>query len=116
MTRLLATTAVVALGMFVAPLSFAQNQPVGPGQTAAAAKDALNQEDKMFVKEAAIGGMAEVEMSKIAQKSENAEVKSFADRMVRDHTAANTQLTATVTGLGADMPKSLDSEHERMRD
>ena len=59
--------------------------------------------------------MAEVELSKIAQKSENAEVKRFAERMVQDHTAANEQLTAIATGLGVEMPKALDSEHERGR-
>jgi putative membrane protein len=57
----------------------------------------------------------EVELSKLAQKSENADVKSFADRMVRDHTKANQELTTIATGLGVDAPKALDPEHERMR-
>jgi predicted outer membrane protein len=43
--------------------------------------DALNQEDETFVKEAAIGGMVEVELNEIAQKSENADVKRLAHRM-----------------------------------
>ena len=59
--------------------------------------------------------MAEVELSKLAQKSENADVKSFADRMIRDHTKANQELTTIATGLGVDVPKALDPEHERMR-
>jgi putative membrane protein len=57
-----------------------------------------------------------VELSKIAQKSENADVKRFADRMVEDHTKANEQLTSIATELGVQMPKTLDSEHERMRE
>jgi putative membrane protein len=115
MLRLLTTTAVVAVGLLAAPALFAQtSQPSHPG--AASAKDALSQEDKTFVKEAAIGGMAEVELSKIAQKSENADVKRFADRMVQDHTKANEQLTTIATGLGADMPKAVDSDHELMRE
>jgi putative membrane protein len=120
MYRLLTTTAaVVAAGLIAAPASFAQSgQPHPSGQPAAssAAKDTLNQEDKTFVKEAAIGGMAEVQLSKVAQKSENADVKSFADRMVRDHTAANEQLTAVAAGLGVELPKALDSEHDKMRE
>jgi putative membrane protein len=76
---------------------------------------ALNQEDQTFVKEAGIGGMAEVELSKLAQKSETADVKSFADRMIQDHTKANQELTTIATGLGVDAPKALDPEHERMR-
>src|SRR5262249_8381589 len=76
----------------------------------------LNQEDRTFVKEAATGGMAEIQLSKLAQKSENAEVKSFADRMVRDHTAANEQLTTITGSLGVELPKTFDSEHERIRE
>jgi putative membrane protein len=113
MLRLLTTTAVVAVGLLAAPLSFAQTGQ--PHAAATAAKDALDQEDKTFVREAASGGMAEVELSKVAQKSENGDVKRFADRMIEDHTKANEQLTSIATGLGVDIPKALDSEHERMR-
>lgn len=119
MIRLLTTTALVAAGLLVAAPSFAQTsqpRPAGQAAPATAAKDAPNQEDATFVKQAATGGMAEVELSKIAQKSENADVKRFADRMVQDHTKVNEQLTAIATGLGADLPKTLDSEHARMRD
>jgi putative membrane protein len=118
MMRLLTTTAIVALGLLAPPVFAQTSQPTAPGHAspAATAKDALSQEDKMFVKEAAAGGMAEVELSKIAQKSENADVKSFADRMVKDHSMANAQLTAIASGLGADIPKALDPEHERMRE
>ena len=120
MIRMLTTSAaVVAVGLIGAPASFAQSsQPRASGQPAAssAAKDTLNQEDKTFVKEAASGGIAEVQLSKLAQKSENAEVKSFADRMVRDHTAANEQLTAIAGSLGVELPKALDSEHDRIRE
>jgi putative membrane protein len=114
MLRLLTTTAVVAVGLLAAPPIFAQTGQ--PGHAAAtSAKDALDQEDKTFVREAAIGGMAEVELSKIAQKSENGDVKRFADRMIADHTEANEQLTTIATGLGVDLPKTLDSQHERIR-
>jgi putative membrane protein len=81
-----------------------------------AAGETLNQEDKTFVKQAAPGGLAEVELSKMAQKSLNADVKSFADRMILDHTAANEQLSSLATGLGVEMPKTIASEHQRMRE
>jgi putative membrane protein len=108
-----------AAGLILAPdISAQTSQPPAPNRAAPAAgtaKDALNQEDNTFVKEAGIGGMAEVELSKLAQKSENADVKNFADRMIRDHTKANQELTTIARGLGVDMPKALDPEHERMR-
>lgn len=108
------TTAVVAVGLLAASPIFAQTgQPSHAAATAA--KDALDQQDKAFVREAAIGGMAEVELSKIAQKSENADVKRFAERMIEDHAKANDQLTSIATGLGVDLPKTPDSEHERLR-
>jgi putative membrane protein len=113
MLRLLTTTAVVAVGLLATPIFAQTAQPSLP--TTTSAKDALDQEDQTFVREAAIGGMAEVELSKIAQKSENSDVKRFAERMIEDHTKANEQLTSIATGLGIDIPKTVDSEHERMR-
>src|SRR5690349_11199786 len=113
MLRLLTTTAIVAVGLLACSPVFAQT---GQPNAAAFAKAALDEEDKNFVKEATIGGMAEVEFSKIAQKSENADVKRFADRMIEDHTKANQQLASIITALGVETPKALDSEHERMRD
>ena len=115
MIGLLARTAVFAVGLSLGAVSYAQTSPPGASLAAPAAKDTLNQEDKTFVKEAALGGMAEVELSKRAQKSENADVKSFADRMIRDHTAANQELTTIARGLGIDPPTALDPEHEEMR-
>ena len=115
MIRLLTRTGVFAVGLLLGAASYAQTSPPSTSAAPPAAKDTLNQQDKTFVKEAAIGGMAEVELSKIAQKSDNAEVKRFADRMVRDHSAANQELTTIATGLGIDMPKALDQEHEQMR-
>ena len=120
MIRMLTTTAaMIAAGLIVAPVGFAQSsqsRPSGSPAASSTAKETLNQEDKTFIKKAATGGMAEVQLSKLAQKSENAEVKSFADRMVRDHTAANEQLTTIAGSLGVELPKTLDSEHERIRE
>jgi putative membrane protein len=115
MIFLLARLAVFAVGLSLGAASYAQTSPPSAPSGTPAAKDTLNQEDKTFVKEAGIGGMAEVELSKLAQKSENADVKKFADRMVQDHTKANQELTTVATGLGIDLPKALDQEHEQMR-
>jgi putative membrane protein len=35
--------------------------------------------------------------------------------MIRDHTAAAAQLTATATGIGAEVPETLAAEHDGMR-
>ncbi len=65
-------------------------------KTDAAHKDhaaGLPAADAMFVKKAADGGMTEVAIGKLAQdKAENADVKSFAAKLVTDHSQANTDL------------------------
>lgn len=49
--------------------------------------------DKTFVKKAAEGGLAEVELGQLAtQKASSEEVKKFGQRMVDDHSKANDQL------------------------
>ena len=63
--------------------------------TGAQAADAgkLSGQDKSFLKDAAEGGNAEVEASKVAlDKSGSADVKTFAQMMVDDHGKAGTEL------------------------
>ena len=53
----------------------------------------LSGQDKSFLKDAAEGGNAEVEASKVAlDKSSSADVKTFAQQMVDDHGKAGTEL------------------------
>jgi hypothetical protein len=69
MLRVFTTAAIIAVGLVAEPPVFAQTSQLSHP---AATKDTLNREDRTFVKEAASGVMAEVELSRIAQKSENA--------------------------------------------
>jgi putative membrane protein len=53
----------------------------------------LTAADTKFVKEAADGGMAEVELGQLAaSKASSDDVKKFGQRMVDDHGKANDQL------------------------
>ena len=66
-----------------------------------------------FVKTAALGGMTEVEASKLAvSKSQDPKVRAFAQQMVKDHTAANAELKDLAARKGWTVPTSLDSEHK----
>lgn len=68
----------------------------------------LGSDDTDFVKNAAKGNLAEVELGRLAvQKSSSPEVKDFANRMIRDHTKANEQLSALAASKGVDVPKSI---------
>ncbi len=63
--------------------------------------------DANFVNAAAKGGMMEVAMGKTAAKnSKNADVKSFGNRMVSDHSAANNELKAIATRKGIKLPSA----------
>ncbi len=66
----------------------------------------------MFVKMAALGGMTEVELGKIAQtKARDPSVRKFADEMIKDHSKANTELATLAKTKGLAVPTTLDSEH-----
>jgi putative membrane protein len=69
--------------------------------------------DQHFMKEAANGGMAEVELGQLAaDKASNPEVKEFANRMVKDHTQANDQLRQIATQKGVTLPSSPSAKYE----
>jgi putative membrane protein len=68
-----------------------------------------------FVKKAALDGMTEVELGKIAlSKSQDAKIKKFAQRMVDDHGMANEELASIAKKKGLTVPMALDAEHKSM--
>lgn len=70
-------------------------------------------DDKKFAKNAALGGITEVELGKLAaQKGSSDAVKQFGQKMVDDHSKANDQLKEIATKAGIDVPTSLDSKHQ----
>lgn len=76
----------------------------GSGQMAA---------DHKFVMFAAMGGMAEVEMGRLAaQKGASEDVRQFGQRMVDDHTKANEELMRIVSTKGMTPPMTLDAKHQ----
>ncbi|MGH9667584.1 MAG: DUF4142 domain-containing protein [Bryobacteraceae bacterium] len=68
--------------------------------------------DRKFVKDAAMGGLAEVEMGKLAvQKASSDSVKQFGQKLIDDHTKANDQLRQVASQQSVQVPESLDSKH-----
>jgi putative membrane protein len=88
--------------------------PDTPGlESARPPPDHANTQDKLFARQAAIGGRAEVELGKIAQEKAGSEaVRAFAKRMVDDHGKSNERLMKLARGVQAEIPKDLDSEHK----
>jgi putative membrane protein len=63
--------------------------------------------DSSFYKNAAEGGMSEVELGQLAQqKASNQAVKDFGAMMVKDHTAANEKLKGLAASKQVSLPDS----------
>jgi putative membrane protein len=68
-----------------------------------------------FVKTAAEDGMTEVELGKLAlRKSSDSHVKTFAQKMVQDHSQADRQLESLAKSKGLTVPMKLDAKHSAM--
>jgi putative membrane protein len=77
----------------------------------------LSASDKKFVLGAAKGGMAEVELGKLAtEKAASDDVKKFGQRMVDDHTKANDQLKQVAQQEGIQLPTGLSSKDEMTKE
>src|SRR6185369_11383823 len=73
----------------------------------------LSPADKTFVQKAAICGLAEVEMGKLAQqKAASDQVKQFGTRMVDDHSKANDALKQVASSKGIALPSDLDAKQK----
>jgi putative membrane protein len=70
-----------------------------------------------FAAKAAQGGMAEVEMGRLAvQRGTDSAVKEFGQRMVVDHTRANEELKAIAARKHIQLPSDLDSDQKSKLD
>jgi putative membrane protein len=68
---------------------------------------AADNPDASFYKKAAEGGIAEVQMGRLAHdKSSTQSVKDFGAMMMKDHSAANDKLKAIADGKGIKLPAS----------
>jgi putative membrane protein len=83
----------------------------------ATAQTTLDRGDRKFMEDAAQGGMAEVQLGQLAaQKGQSAGVKQFGQRMVDDHTKANTELKQLASNKGVNLPTDLTSSDKREYD
>src|SRR5579863_9201352 len=90
------TTFCTFLGCW-AVLAHQENTPAS-GRQATAERQKQGYADEKFVRGAAEGGMAEIELGKLAQeRGQSEEVKKFGQRMVEDHTKANEELKQIAT-------------------
>ena len=91
--------------------------PDTPGlETAKPAADHSNTQDKLFLRQAALGNQAEVELGRLAsKKGESKSVRDFAQHMIEDHGKSGDLLRKQGRGVNANIPKELDPEHQAVR-
>jgi putative membrane protein len=123
-TWLRSATFTVALALAAAPVAYAQGgqkptgtQSQGQGTKTAPTQQASGGADQVFVKEMFMTNMAEIELGKMAaEKASSADVKSYAQMMVTQHTQANKDLIAVASGLSVEQPTALDAKHQALSD
>jgi putative membrane protein len=88
--------------------------------SAAVAQDASQmlasqEQDKTFLKHAAEGGYAEVQLGQLAaQKATNPDVKAFAQKMVDDHSALNEKMMPFAQQVGVTPPTAMDKKDQAL--
>ena len=81
----------------------------------APAAEAVNAES--FAKQAMLANKAEVKLGELAvEKAQSADVKAFAQMMVKEHTNGLNTLKEAVKGQGVEEPAQLDAKHQTLYD
>lgn len=122
MKRLISAAAALGASAAFAGVLFAQGTAVKPTpQTsrpaAQTSKDrpgnTLPAGSAAFVKSAAEGGQAEVDLATTAEsRSSNSQVKSLAETIHRDHEAANAELKTLAEKKNVTLPTSISKTHQ----
>jgi putative membrane protein len=96
--------------------SRASASPAAQGSPAQASSK-LSRVDQQFIKKAAEGGLAEVELGQLAlQKASGREVKNFGRRMVDDHGKANDELKRIAASKGLVLPQKPAAKNKATKD
>jgi predicted outer membrane protein len=75
----------------------------------------MSSADQKFIMMAAMGGMAEIEMARLAlQKSASDSVKQYAQKMIDDHTMSGDELKQLAAMKGVTLPMQPDAKHMAM--
>jgi putative membrane protein len=76
-----------------------------------------NPDSTKFSSAAARGGLAEVELGRLAvQRGSNPAVKSFGQQMIEDHSRANNELKSIATRKSITLPLDMNSDQKAMID
>jgi putative membrane protein len=108
---------VAGLSLLLAGMLLGQETTASSKSSQNSAVSAMS--DTQFAKEAAAGGMAEVELGQLAQQKGSSEtVKNFGKKMVEDHSHANEKLTSIASeqkiGLAAGLSRQDQATYDHL--
>ena len=107
----------VAAALALPPAVMAQQPDKSATKQADQNKGGLASSERKFIMDAAHGGMAEVELGKMAaEKGSSDAVKQFGKRMADDHGKASEELKQLAQQKGLTLPTDLDKKHKQLRD
>lgn len=100
---------VFASGGYIAQAQ--QNQePVEQNQ------NRISATDRQFMVKAAQAGIAEITLAQLAlQRAVTNEARQYAQKMIEDHTQANSELMQLAAEKGVTLPTTMDSKHMALR-
>ncbi len=98
------------------PVAMAQQSDQMSSKPSNKSSAGMSAADSHFLKKAASGGVAEVELGQLAQqKASSEDVKKFGERMVTDHTKANDQLKQVAAQEHVDLPQRIDAKDQAIK-
>jgi putative membrane protein len=110
--------AIALLSLCLASNALAQESPSKAHDHASQAPPTalMNVTPQAFATQATVMGEAEVELAQLAlQKTQNADVRTYAQRMLKDHTAANANLRQLAVQQNITLPSALDTDHQAVK-
>jgi putative membrane protein len=109
----LALAAALAIGCRGDDRSARTTKPEAGAPVGTSGAADVSRGDQNFVKDAAIAGMAEIELGRMAeQKGMDSNVKKFGQMMVTDHTKAGDALKSIATENRIEIPATVDDDHK----
>lgn len=81
------------------------------------AKQTASVSPQTFASKAAVIGKAEIELANLAlNNTKNEEIRIYAERMIKDHTAADAKLKKIAAKENLTLPQALDPEHRAVKE